>query len=357
MTVYHLDNLDPLYQHLALDFQMYQVIDSSGELQWRQSDGKQADRMQSTADKNPLPVVSPKSLFFGERENLFQFDGECFRETLPNPEPFALFGVRSCDLHAIAYQDQFFANDPYYQARRKKALLIGLDCLSPCRQGFCHSVDAGPEVNPDTTDLTLHREAANLWLLLVNSEHGEKAIQGLAMTGADKECYQRRQVRIDNCIQQFPDNQHISAGISALNHDRVSNDQWQALGQRSQTCSSWTRLCPTCSCYAIRDVEYQQSQEPDQNSARYTRQRVWDSCLDDGFQHEASQHNPSATAGERVRRFWYHKFSDNFANRFGRYGCVGCGRCEQTCPGGIGVHGVLRHISLGEPESELEKSA
>jgi formate hydrogenlyase subunit 6/NADH:ubiquinone oxidoreductase subunit I len=69
--------------------------------------------------------------------------------------------------------------------------------------------------------------------------------------------------------------------------------------------------------------------------------RYWDSCLLEGFQREASGHHPAPHAGDRVRRFWYHKLSDDFAVDFGRAGCVGCGRCDVTCPGSIGALRVL----------------
>ena len=66
-----------------------------------------------------------------------------------------LFGVKACDLTAIAYQDKHFADDPYYQDRRKKTLLVGIDCSTPCENGFCRSVDAGPQVKDEIADLIL----------------------------------------------------------------------------------------------------------------------------------------------------------------------------------------------------------
>jgi hypothetical protein len=71
------------------------------------------------------------------------------------------------------------------------------------------------------------------------------------------------------------------------------------------------------------------------------RLREWDSCLLDGFQREASGHHPSPHAGDRVRRFWTHKLERAFATELGRLGCVGCGRCDVTCPGSIGALRVL----------------
>ncbi|MEI8597112.1 hypothetical protein P4S64_03760 [Vibrio sp. M60_M31a] len=63
---------------------------------------------------------------------------------------------KSCDLVAIRYQDEFFEQDPYYQARRKQALLVGVDCTHPCKHGFCPTVNAGPSVRDETADLVIH---------------------------------------------------------------------------------------------------------------------------------------------------------------------------------------------------------
>ena len=65
----------------------------------------------------------------------------------------------------------------------------------------------------------------------------------------------------------------------------------------------------------------------------------------EGFQKEASGNNPAEAAGQRVARFWYHKFSEDFVKDFGRYGCVGCGRCDQVCPGVIGAKSIMTTIA------------
>lgn len=316
MPCYYLDTLEQLRSHLARSYRIVQPMEDIGE-------------------PSP-PLVSPKGYFFAEQENLFVFDGECFRETLPQPPPFVLFGVQSCDLTAIAYQDQFFARDPYYQARRKQALLVGIDCVTPCEHGFCPSVDAGPGVKAECADLILHARTEEGWLLMVCSDKGRAAVCDLGLEQAGDADMHTRAKRIDDCIAAFPDDSHLHRGIAAINQDRVPEQQWQQLGIQCLGCSGCTTLCPTCSCYGTRDLP--------EESGDIQRQRFWDSCLYESFQREASQHNPSEEAGERVRRFWTHKFGDDFVQTFGRYGCVGCGRCEQTCPGVIGVHSVMKRI-------------
>jgi formate hydrogenlyase subunit 6/NADH:ubiquinone oxidoreductase subunit I len=112
----------------------------------------------------------------------------------------------------------------------------------------------------------------------------------------------------------------------------IRDEEWQALGPACLACTGCTSVCPTCSCFTVVDERHGEGG---------ARARVWDSCLLEGFQREASGHSPAPRAGDRVRRFWHHKLSREFAGSDGRIGCVGCGRCDVTCPGSIGALRVL----------------
>ena len=332
MQIYQLDSPAILQRHLARHLKIYQMIDDAqGNAHWQPATNSNHDY-----DSQHPPISSAKTLFFSEQENLFTFDGECFRETLPTPEPFAVFGVHSCDLTAIAYQDKFFADDPYYQARRQQALLVGVDCISPCENGFCHAVDAGPGVTSECADLILHHRHNDDWLVLVCNDRGVQAIHGLALTLADEQAFSHREQTLNQCKQKFEECTYISEGVRALNQDKAPDEFWQQVGLQCLACSGCTILCPTCSCYGTRE-------QIDDKGVR--QQRFWDSCLYESFQREASQHNPSLDAGQRVQRFWKHKFGDGFVDTFDRYGCVGCGRCEETCPGVIGAHSIMKRLS------------
>ncbi len=339
MRAWRLTRPEALRAHLAQHHEILEPrADAGGSTHWLPNDdaGGAFDRTL------PRPLSSPKQCFFAERETLFQFDGHAFRATLPTPAPFALFGVRACDLAAIAYQDRFFTGDPCYQARRSRTLLVGLDCTEPCAHGFCRSVDTGPMVRTGTADLVLHADHDG-WLLIEMTDTGERAVNGCtALTPAPDDWQAARAAREAEVSTHFPDAAHITQGVRRLNAGGVSAETWETLGVQCLACSGCTLLCPTCSCYAT----YDRPLKPDIGCAQgYSRERCWDSCLYEGFQREASGHNPSLTAGQRVERFWYHKFSDDFLPDFGRHGCVGCGRCEQTCIGHIGVHTVMRRLA------------
>ncbi len=292
-------------------------------------------------DPDLRPVMSPKSMFFAEREQMFTFDGEMFRATLPRTETRALFGVKACDLMAISYQDQHFKDDPYYQARRRETLLVGIDCQSACENGFCPSVDAGPQVHQSTADLILTPMPSinghtTGWWLICTSDQGVRAIDGMNLTPADSHWRYWRDMSDEHARATFPDDTYIINGIQRISARAVPEETWNSMAHQCLGCSGCSQTCPTCSCYAVRDVPVESG---------FSRERFHDSCLMVGFQKEASGANPTAVAGRRVARYWYHKFSSDFVAKTGRFGCIGCGRCDTTCPGSIGAHSVMEKIA------------
>ena len=67
----------------------------------------------------------------------------------PAPAPrYAFIGVRSCDLHAVAIQDRVFMGDRYvdadYEARRRDAFFVAVNCGQAGGTCFCASMDTGP---------------------------------------------------------------------------------------------------------------------------------------------------------------------------------------------------------------------
>ena len=62
--------------------------------------------------------------------------------------PYALLGVRSCDLHAIAIHDRVltgrFQADAHYVARRDGAFIVSVSCTDPGGTCFCVSMGTGP---------------------------------------------------------------------------------------------------------------------------------------------------------------------------------------------------------------------
>ena len=350
-----INDLDVLKYHLTKCYSIVQIQkDVNGQELWTEQLG---DKRTPLFGHDHLPLTSPKGFLFAEKEVLYKFDGETFETILPQVQPKVLFGVQACDLSAIAYQDKFFEHDPYYQKRREHILLVGIDCESPCVSGFCVEVDAGPHVKDNTADLVLSRLSvddtndSSKWLMIAQTEKGVNSIKDMMLDKADNMHLKERRKMLEKVRSEFVDYSYIRNAIEYLNSNSVPSQLWEELSVRCLGCSGCTNLCPTCSCYSTYEVVDKKTVTPSSISNEVKLEvthsetiRCWDSCLFEGFQKEASGHNPSQKAGQRVERFWFHKFSDEYLPEFHRYGCVGCGRCEQTCPGSIGVHSVMKRI-------------
>ena len=77
-------------------------------------------------------------------------DGSLEVDAQPEKAPrYAFIGVRSCDLHAIAIQDRVFLEgawaDRDYEARRRDAFIVALNCGKAGGTCFCVSMGTGPQ--------------------------------------------------------------------------------------------------------------------------------------------------------------------------------------------------------------------
>jgi formate hydrogenlyase subunit 6/NADH:ubiquinone oxidoreductase subunit I len=319
--------VDRLRLTLARGRALYEVRVEAGGADWQRVSGQEPFDWAA-----PLPLAGAKRFFFPPRETLVRWRGTAAEETLPVVDPFILFGVHPCDLAAIAVQDRFFAGDPWYERRRAAALLVGLDCLAACAGGFCWDVDAGPFARGGF-DLALTPLVDGRVFVRCGTA-GAEAI----LTAADLPARAADPVMVAACdaaeaqaILTFPARPAVARTRARLDAHQITDAEWQALGPACFACTGCTNLCPTCSCFTVVD---------EVANGGGARMRDWDSCLLAGFQREASGHHPAPRAGDRVRRFWSHKLSADFVPELGRIGCVGCGRCDVTCPGSIGALAV-----------------
>jgi len=63
-------------------------------------------------------------------------------------EPFAVFGLKDCDLRSIEILDKVFREkefeDPFYVKRREKMFIISSDCSDPADSCFCNVLNGRP---------------------------------------------------------------------------------------------------------------------------------------------------------------------------------------------------------------------
>ena len=112
-------------------------------------------------------------------------DGAVEIEQNEAPPNYAFIGVRSCDLHAIAIQDRVFMGDQYvdhdYEARRRDAFIVAVNCAKAGGTCFCVSMGTGPKAESGF-DLALTEllDGGHRFLVEVGSERGAEVLAELA---------------------------------------------------------------------------------------------------------------------------------------------------------------------------------
>jgi hypothetical protein len=113
-------------------------------------------------------------------EVLFEFESAVHGKDQALDEQRVLFGVHACDLNGLLSLDKVFLEtypDPYYKSRRENTLIIALNCVSPCKNGFCASFNTGPEADMGF-DLCL-TDIGDQFVVDVGSDKGKELVSGL----------------------------------------------------------------------------------------------------------------------------------------------------------------------------------
>lgn len=283
-------------------------------------------------------ILPPKQALLPPREDLLRLHPDLTADPAVSAEPFVLFGVHPCDLTAINQLDwsmlqRHNVTDPYYDARRRAAAIVALDCL-PDRYCFCSSIGSGRT-----------RQGADVFLTPLEGGYFVEALTGkgeallkrakLRSPSADEtaaakafpeEKERRTLLRLDAPVADLPD----------LLEEHYESPVWESTALRCYSCGTCTNCCPTCFCFDVKEL-------PDLTLGSATRWRLYDSCQYNDFAIVAGGHNFRRERQDRARHRWFRKFV--YLNReHGQPFCVGCGRCSQQCTAGISLVDVLNSV-------------
>lgn len=292
-------------------------------------------RLEASAGGEVFGVVngagSLKPFFFAPKETLIELrrepDGFAVSAVAAIPQRLAFLGVRACDLAALAIQDRIFLRDRFtdahYEARRKDAFFVAVNCTRSAATCFCTSMKTGPETTSGF-DLVL-TELEDAFLVESGSTAGEKIAAALDLVPASDSEIATVRKKIDECSAGMPRKLDTSQ-LPALLYEEANNTHWDDIAARCLSCTNCTMVCPTCFCHTVVETP-----ELDGNISR--RVREWDSCF--SLEH-ARIHgiNFRPAIRDRYRQWLTHKLA-GWVDQFGTSGCVGCGRCITWCPAGI----------------------
>lgn len=264
--------------------------------------------------------------------------------------PTVFYGIRPCDLHSLWLLDEAFIKDGVdvlYEVKRKNFLFVVLDCLKPCDEyAFCRDVGSlyiegydvlltrttGEEIvsksGKNLTVLSSDRGKSlegPLYIVRAQTEKGEMVLKDhadLVVLDADegeviKKIYEEREKVFDKRLKAEKDM------IPEILWRAYSSPYWEEVASKCLGCGACNFVCPTCYCFDV--VE-----EIDLNLKEGRRYRTWDSCMLINFALVASGENFRHKRFERLRHRFLRK-GKYLLDRYGKLGCVGCGRCTRHC--------------------------
>ena len=246
--------------------------------------------------------------------------------------PLALFGVRACELHAIAIQDRVFiggrAVDRDYALRRENVFVVAVNCFEPGGTCFCVSMGTGPKAESGY-DLVLTEilEGEHRVLVESGSARGAEVLHELPARRAEPGDLDAAERAVDAARGKMG-RQMDATGLRDLLAGNLEHPRWDDVAERCLTCGNCTLVCPTCFCSTVDEVT-------DLEGAYAERWREWDSCftVEHSYIHGGAI-RPSGRS--RYRQWMTHKLG-TWHDQFGTSGCVGCGRCITWCPVGIDI--------------------
>ena len=285
-------------------------------------------------------VVGPhswKRYLYPPRLRLFRAEreGKSFSLSADGSEVprYAFFGVRPCDLHAIAIQDKIFTEGPYkdrhYMQVRERACIIAVNCIHPGGTCFCQSMHTGPRAH-EGFDLALTevRDENDHYFVV---ERGTPLGDQVMTDVPHREAEQAETARAHELLlraEHFMGRKLETDGLRQAFAEHFEHARWEEIAGRCLACANCTLVCPTCFCSTVEDVT-------DLAGDQAERHRRWDSCFTADFTRVAGG-NIRMSTRTRYRQWITHKLV-NWIDQFGTSGCVGCGRCITWCPVGIDI--------------------
>ena len=210
----------------------------------------------------------------------------------------------------------------------------------PTETNFSPSM--GAEYAKDGFDIYL-TELKNKYFVRIATPKGNEIVEIYAKTrDASAEDFKeydkymedyRMKFKVDVDIKNFYDNFELAYS---------NEDFWREIAKDCYSCGSCNLVCPTCFCFNVKD-------DIELNLKDGSKTREWDSCMIPEYGLVAGGHNFRPDKENRLKQRYRCKLK-TFVDKFGKYACVGCGRCIEACLAKINIaediNSVKKEVSI-----------
>ena len=293
----------------------------------------------NSAEFNAIRTCIPaKEFLFPIRELAATYPKKLEREDI---KPFAVFGLKECDLRSIEILDKVFAEedfeDPFYLRRRENMFIISSDCTEPGETCFC-SIFGSQGFAEKGFDLNVSK-IKDGFIIESNSQKGKDLLlkhsrafgdvpDTLLSERNEKRAAVKAKLERNNAGLKF------DASLKQIVENSLESDVFDAEAKNCIECQACTRVCPTCHCFYLYDT---------QKDDYFAKMKMWDSCMRSSYATVAGGENPNKVLGDRIKHRLLHKFV-HFYDRYGLDMCIGCGRCVDADAGGMDIREVLKKL-------------
>ena len=273
-------------------------------------------------------ILPPKKFFMPVKETLLTYEPKnaaSYKEVYDETQR-TIIGIHPGDLAAIALLDRAFSegeSDGHYLRRREASTLIGIYPTKPYKYRFTNSMiqeEAYKSADCFLIDLGEYygvevlTEKGKAWAAEIKTSP--------AMADLEEKIAEGKKKVVDEISMPIK-----RGDLPEFLANKDKHEEWQKRGDKCFSCGSCVLVCPTCYCFDVRD-------EVELSLQKGARVRRWDGCTLDKFANVAGNHNFRGLAADRLKHR-LHRKAKYLMERFGMPGCVGCGRCAQSCVANI----------------------
>jgi len=320
-----------LLNKLKKDYFLFAPQKMGDDLPQGQQNGvAEVDDLEDIVWDDKTPYISWKRLFLPSSEGLFDFTKkEGIKESQKKYPPIACIGMSVIDLRALILYEMVFANDSYYQKRRRNMIVVGYDSGQPdkYKKRRVFEINYKEEILEHLIfDIFIARQKNGDIKIYSGSEKGQKTLE-------DNDIKKYQHVEFAGPIPEQGQNTHMLDIMKKLEKSH-GKKIWDELAKRCIACGKCAMICPTCFCFNLKD---------DASPNNQCRSRHWGVCFYNDFSKVAGGHKELDTVRKKIFFWYYHKFV-RIPKEYGIPGCVSCGRCSRSCPVDIYINETIKAL-------------